>query len=1018
MDHENIITEIEEGVSPNYLLENKLVVLDRPTMLMVNGGFWSRKDWDYPLPVGAECRFVELPRGGGSGGSNPLKIIAMIVVMVVSIYTGGLVGGLLGTMVEAGMMIAGSLLINMLFPDATNSSANNTYGIPNTIYSVNSGQNQMRIGQPYAEHFGRIICFPDLMQQNYTPIGPDGNQYLYFLGIIGMGEYEIDGVYIGDTPILDYAGTWYNIVTPGHIPELVTNVVWTSSAVSGQDLTTNFFTAAVSAPGTLVSYIEYDIIFGGGLISYNTAAQPVSTTVTIVAQARRIDDSGIALENWLPLDTFTVTAASKDPLRYSRKLPVPDGMGRYEFQIERTTVESQVSSTIDKVTVTGLRGYGGAYTPRQDITIIEAKILATDQLSGDISSRINVVCTRQLFTVGATGFSQTIQSTRSIIDAVAYMVTSPNGGGQPSSGLMFDVLNGLKTNMDTAGMFFDWRFTSKSSVMDACSKAGQCGRCVPYMPGGLFAMVQDDIQALPKMIFTDDDFDDGSLTITNAFRTADSSTCMRMTYLNPTTWQTEQICCYDAGGSELNPMDITLEGCSSRQIAYEIGMYLYRDDWLNRTTVEFTTGLKGHLPGLFNKIMIGATSTDWGQSGKIAAVETGKIWTSEPIDFKGKAQGEMYITSPTGAALGPFVVTPSQYAHCVMGEIDGLDTIENQDVLATAYLFGPDTIEPLFIRVMGIQPQGQNQIKIFGNIIDDQVYDDPGVAPALTTTISPSAPLIAISLVYTGLNGSNYGFNISWTGLSTNFRIEVDSGSGYVIVADNYAGYRYSLLTTGASINVKITPYEAGILTAADALTQAYAMVPVPQNLVISGTNSSSITFGWSAVSGATNYIASLFVNGSLIESQNSSVPNITLNFSDMAALGGPWPTFTVSVTAVVAGVQSNPTTLPVTMSLPVAPTGLSLMQVMQGGVMLTWNSVSGATGYVVYMDTNGSSTFIPATQGQLVISVPSTALVTNGVASCGVTHPYSHYFKVAAINSFYTNPSVLNFSSALLVSG
>jgi hypothetical protein len=359
MDYENTVVEINEPTSPNDLVQRGIVVFDRPTMLMVNGEFWSRRDWDCQLPQACTCRFVELPRGGG-GGSNPLQIIATIAILIIAIYAPGALGlvGLWGSLASAAIMVGGSLLLNMLFPTNLNNTSGDTsldvgglssgysYGAPNSIYSISQGSNNLRIGSPFTEHFGRMLLYPDLAQVSYVRI-ENNDQYLYFLGIIGIGEYSIEGVFIDDTPLLDFDGTSYNIVPPGNYLTLIPDIVWTCPAVSGQEVTPDYFTCSVSAAGTSTFYIEYDIMFASGLCAYNSLGEIMEVSVSITAHVRLINNNGVALTSWVTLHQITYTDASKDPVRYSNKLPAPYGPGRYEFRVSRANVAGDTSQFED-----------------------------------------------------------------------------------------------------------------------------------------------------------------------------------------------------------------------------------------------------------------------------------------------------------------------------------------------------------------------------------------------------------------------------------------------------------------------------------------------------------------------------------------------------------------------------------------------------------------------------------------------------------------------------------------------
>lgn len=52
----------------------------QPFILLLNGSSVLRKDWQLPIGDNDLISVVYLPRGGGGGGSNPLKIVLSIAV--------------------------------------------------------------------------------------------------------------------------------------------------------------------------------------------------------------------------------------------------------------------------------------------------------------------------------------------------------------------------------------------------------------------------------------------------------------------------------------------------------------------------------------------------------------------------------------------------------------------------------------------------------------------------------------------------------------------------------------------------------------------------------------------------------------------------------------------------------------------------------------------------------------------------------------------------------------------------
>lgn len=1007
----------------NAILAEYRIVLEGRFVVSVHwpggGGLLSRKDWDRPLPQEATIRIIALPRGGGN--SNPLQIIATIAIMVAAYYTGGLAaaawGSVAGSVVSAAVMVGGSLLLNTLFGQNA-VSINNDTSTAKDIYSLNDGGNYLRIGQPFAERFGRQKIYPDLVQYSYTRY-EDNEQYLYFYGIVGVGEYDIEGVYIEETLMSYYAEAEYNILPPGttllsdgryyeSIPQIVTNVVWPCLEISGQELDVEGVTAIVSGRGTSALYIEYDLQFGT-LVGFNDDGSKRSVSVTVVAEVRLIDDDGVATSGWVELYRKTYTAASIDALRYSHKVPAPLGPGRYQIKIYRTTAPSEDTKVQDAVLIMGVKAYGGLHPYYGNVTCIEARIRATDKLSGDVVNKINVVATRKLFPVTDAGFGPTKAASRSIIDAMAYMVTCQNGGRMGDDFLKWDVLSALKDQVDTAEHWFNWSFTSQGSVMDACKKAATCSRMVPYLPGGQFCAVRDDYQELPAVTYTEDDFDEGSFKISHTLPDQSSPTCVQINFVNEVTWNDDSVVYYDERGSEDRPYEVTLEGCQSRDQAYQYAAYLYLDMMNNRSNIEFSTGLKGHIPALFRKVAICASNIDWGQSGLIVAVDDGNglIWCSEPLDFNGETSGKLYITQKDMANGGPYTVTPTENPYCVNGAIIGLKTMQDDDLAAAKYLFGPYSQEFLHIRLMGIRPQGRNKIQMLGTIIDDSTYDLPGETPGSGSTIPDIGLLVAVDVNYIG----DALYAVSWVGSGAAFKVEVDIGSGYTTINDDLVAFVTDFTTSAHAMTVKVTPYDnEHTLQTESAIEVEHSIPAAPMSLNVQVT-SEGITASWDPVSGAVGYMVSLVSEGESIYTTEISSVTISVLNSELASITGISPDMEVSVAAVnAAGDYGDAASDEVPISPLSAPLTPVLESTLSSAVIISWGAVTGASGYKVYM--GDSAGFDPETGGALKYS-GSDIVATVAI---DLTPPYAYYFKVAATDVFYSDVGDLVFSSSLSV--
>lgn len=861
------------GATPNEVIRHFGWRFARPTILIVGAEAWGRAEWDSPLTDGDRILFVECPCEAGT-----LLLVVLILGLAVAAFLASAPPG-----------------------------APETPGAGKTVYSFNTGSNQLRLGSPFVEHFGRFRAYPDLVQQSYIQ-NISNDQFLYFFGILGVGEFDVEGVFIDNTPLTDYADSEYNILAPGDTPTLILNLVWTCNEVSGQELKTDFVTYVVSAPLTEVDSIEYDITFPGGLTTLSKKGSVGGASVTVETEVRTIDDFGTPISSWTALETRVFSAASKDTLRFSRKLAAPLGTARYEFRARRTTEPSESSRTMDRTVLSGLRGYGAPHPDYGDVTLIEAKIKATDQLNGNAASQINVVATRKLGEVSPAGISGTLTATRSIVDAAAYMVTAENAGQQDVSVLDLDALDALRDVLAGLEYFFDYRFTDRSSVMSAAAKAATCGLSVPCLPGGRFSLVKDEISA-PVCAFTADN--SRGLQISVNARTPDSPTAVRVRYVDPDTWDEEEVVCFDDDGSEDTPLDITLDGCTDRQQAFEIGMFVYLQDKLERTGVSFTTGLMGYIPPLLSKIVVPNKNTSWGASGLIAAVDGTKIWLSEPVDFQGGSIGLLYITAENGAIAGPFTVTPGDQAHCVLGTIPILNTIEDDDLKATRWVFGLTTDEVtdlLIVRVASIKPQGRDEIKITGQAVNNDVYGDVGLAPAIGVVGGEGALLSGFTVVFIEDDSSgDHVCRVTWSGQASSVRIEVDEGdsAGFVQLEDEYADHSYDFAVTAAAFDIKLTPYdESDDIQVGEAQTQNIIVPVAPTGLVVTQDSGDNINIDWDDYTGASQYFVSLRVDDEELDQVPVTVSEAVITWEDIQDLGGPWPEYEIVVWALLSDGQ------------------------------------------------------------------------------------------------------------------
>jgi len=200
--------DVEHVTSAGMTLRDAAQEDDRPVIVSRNGDWVLREHWDEEIRDGDVICVVHLPLGGG-GGSNPIRMLLLIAVATFAPYAATALGFADGTiaysLATAGIGLLGTALVNMLIPPPKPPSYDSAASLasPSPTYSLQAQGNSARIGMPIPVQYGRLSCYPDFAAQPYLEyIG--GDQYLYQLLCVGAGHYEIEGIYIDDTPISSY----------------------------------------------------------------------------------------------------------------------------------------------------------------------------------------------------------------------------------------------------------------------------------------------------------------------------------------------------------------------------------------------------------------------------------------------------------------------------------------------------------------------------------------------------------------------------------------------------------------------------------------------------------------------------------------------------------------------------------------------------------------------------------------------------------------------------------------------
>jgi hypothetical protein len=386
---------------------------------------------------------------------------------------------------------------------------------------------------------------------------------------------------------------------------------------------------AACPEGELVTEIEWDVFFTGGLIGNGKKGDQYAVSSGHQFEYRDMATSGA----WTVLPQ-SVTGNSMDAQGFTYRQTLPYPM-RPECRIKRMPKVGGVNSgeVMDDVMWYGLRGkMMGAPTRYNDMTVIAVRVRNGDRLSAQSESLVSVEATRVL-PVRSGGAWAVETPTRDIVPWFLYIAKS---AGYTDADLDLPELDRLHDVYRARGDTFDMTIDDASTVKDAMNDALAAGFSELTINRGLLLPVRDEPRTQFEHMYTPQNMTKG-LKRQLVFPSSDDFDGVDVEYFSSITWAWETVECRWPGDLGNKVEKVKVPGISDRTRAWRIGMRRRGHQKFRNDTYRWETELDALNSGYMSYAAVADDVPGYGQSSILLSVEAVPggiaLESTEPFDW-------------------------------------------------------------------------------------------------------------------------------------------------------------------------------------------------------------------------------------------------------------------------------------------------------------------------------------------------------------------------------------------------
>lgn len=759
-----------------------LATVEYDWTVAVNGSIVDGDYRDIKLVAGDCLTFCATPQSDGDG-KNPFALVAMMAVMVVAtVVSGGAAGAaaaawgsaagkVAGAVVYGGVMVAGGLLVNSIFPAKVPSMdgiSGQSFERSQT-YGWRTGENAYEPGTPLPVLYGTHRVVPPRIAQYVETKGNE--QYLNILYAVAGHELDsIDDIELNDQPIENFEDVEVvkrfganNQAEIGFFSDQRTDTAidtafttdWQTKQISGN---TDRFGVGLLAPVGL--YYAND---KGGLSQ---------VTLYINMEYRKIGSA-----SWQPwITNQAIKGKQNSPKRWFFEMDNPDYVSsEYEYRFKFNTPPPSGSRYGSELKLEYHQAILEEPASYPNTALIGLRALATDQLSGSIP-RMSCLVSRNTINIDGTPKP----ATNPAWVCAHMLIDTLNGGGEPIDDVTINMFDEWADDCDEYDLSCNFYFDSAMNLKRAMDLVGTLGwgqviqqgtryTCLtdfPKAPAQKFTFGMGNIEAdsfQEEWLPTDERADEIEVTYWDA---ADKHKRKMVTVPQPLLSPT---------APTINKQSLTLYGCDNIEQAVHHAEMLLRKNFYLTLTSSWGADVDALACTIGDVVDLSHDVPMFGYSGRVVAAAVNSVQLDREVTL---SPGTTYVVD---VRLSDNDARVTNTATVDVETTTNTITLDSNWTAIPAkydnYSFGELNQQYRQFRILKISKDQELRRKVTAIEYVPEVWD---------RTVPVPIPVVPVGDIITGLQLTE-----AWASSS--------DGSGYPVV---YASWRSSVTTVTVHIRL------------------------------------------------------------------------------------------------------------------------------------------------------------------------------------------------------------------------